>query len=161
MSAANLNNRNESALEQRQYITFMLGKELYGADVMNAQEVMGITSIDYVPDTSPYMKGVIDLRGKIVPIIDLRLKFGMEEKEYNDETTIIITEMHNELVGLIVDSVANVIPISREDVQNVPHFTNNMDRDSVQGISKVGNNIIILLDIDKVLTKEEMNGLTH
>lgn len=161
MSNVDLSNKNVSSLEQQQYVAFMLDDELFGADVMKAQEVLGMTPIDHVPDTMPYMKGVIDLRGKIVPIVNLRIKFGMEEIPYNDETAIIITEMHDEIVGLIVDSVVDVTSISREEIQNTPHFTAKMDKDSVKGIGKVGDKIIILLDVNKILSKEEMIGLTQ
>jgi len=160
MSGIDLNNENESSQGGRQYLSFLLGNELYGVDVMRAQEVLGITAIDHVPETLPYMKGVIDLRGKIAPIVDLRIKFGMEWKEYDDDTTIIITEMHGEMVGFIVDSVMDVIQIAKEDIQNTPHFTAKMEKDAVNGIGKVNDKIIILLDIDKVFTKDEMKGLT-
>jgi purine-binding chemotaxis protein CheW len=153
------NNKTDSGLEQRQYIAFRLGNELYGVNVMSAQEVMGIIPMDHVPDTQPYMKGVIDLRGKIVPIVDLRIKYRMEEKIYNDDTAIMITEMHNELVGLIVDAVVDVLLLSIENIQHTPHFTTKMDIDSVEGISKVNEEIIIILDVNKILSIEEMKGL--
>jgi purine-binding chemotaxis protein CheW len=149
----------ESTTEQHKYIAFKLGDELYAVNVMNAQEVMGIVPIGHVPDTQPYMKGVIDLRGRIVPIVDLRIKYGMEAKVYNDDTAIMITEMHNELVGLVVDSVMDVLQLSVEDIQHTSHFTSKADRDSVEGIGKVNDEIIIVLDVKKILSVEEMKGL--
>ena len=154
-----MKDKTESAMEQYKYITFKLGEELYAVNVMNAQEVMGIVPIGHVPDTQPYMKGVIDLRGRIVPIVDLRIKYGMEVKAYNDETAIMITEMHNELVGLVVDSVVDVLQLSVEDIQHTSHFTNKADMDSVEGISKVNEEIVIVLDVRKVLSVEEMKGI--
>ncbi len=159
MSDVELNNKISPALDQRQYVTFRLGDELYGVNVMKAQEVMGMVPLGHVPDTQPYMKGVIDLRGTIVPVVDLRMKYGMEEKVYDDDTAIMIVEMHSQLVGTIVDSVMDVLQISFEDVQDTPHFTAKMDKDSVQGIGKVNDRIIIILDAEKILSEEEMKGI--
>ncbi|MFH0976629.1 MAG: chemotaxis protein CheW [Spirochaetota bacterium] len=156
-----INKKNASAAEQRKYIAFKLGDELYAVNVMNAQEVMGMIPIGHVPDTQPYMKGVIDLRGTIVPIVDLRVKYGMEEKAYNDDTAIMITEMHNELVGLVVDSVVDVLQLSIEDIQHTPHFTAKADRDSVEGIGKVNDEIIIVLEANRMLSADEMKGLAQ
>ena len=154
-----MKDKTESSMEQHKYITFKLGEELYAVNVMNAQEVMGIVPIGHVPDTQPYMKGVIDLRGTIVPIVDLRIKYGMEEKAYNDDTAIMITEMHNELVGLVVDSVVDVLQLAVDEIQHTSHFTAKADMDSVEGISKVNEEIVIVLDVGKILSKEEMKGI--
>lgn len=140
----------------RQYVTFSIKDELYGIDVRRAQEVMNIPPITKVPNTMPFMKGVIDLRGRIIPLIDMRIKFKIEEKAYDQKTVIIIIEVKNVICGVIVDSVSDVITMSINDVQHTPHFASEIDKDVVYGIGKKGDKLVIVLDVDKILTDEEL-----
>lgn len=140
----------------RQYVTFSIKDELYGIDVRRAQEVMNIPQITKVPNTMPFMKGVLDLRGTIIPIIDLRIKFKIEEKAYDQKNVIIIIEVKNVICGIIVDSVSDVISMSISDVQHTPHFASEIDKDAVFGIGKKGEKLVIVLDVDKILTDEEL-----
>jgi len=143
-------------LSNRQYVTFSIKDELYGIDVRRAQEVMNIPPITKVPGTMPFMKGVIDLRGKIIPLIDMRIKFKIEEKAYDQKTVIIIIDVKKIICGIIVDSVSDVINMSINDVQHTPHFASEIDKDSVFGIGKIGEKLVIVLDVDKILTDEEL-----
>lgn len=141
---------------QRQYVTFSVKDELYGIDVRRAQEVMNIPKITKVPNTMPFMKGVIDLRGKIIPLIDMRIKFKIEEKAYDQKTVIIIIDIKQVLCGVIVDSVSDVISMSINEVQHTPHFASEIDRDAVFGIGKHAEKLVIVLDVDQLLSDEEL-----
>jgi len=139
-----------------QYVTFSIKEELYGIDVRRVQEVMNIPKITKVPNTMPFMKGVIDLRGIIIPLIDMRIKFKIEEKAYDQKTVILIIDVKNVICGIIVDSVSDVANMSLNDVQHTPHFASEIDKDSVFGIGKIGEKLVIVLDADKILTDEEL-----
>lgn len=143
-------------VNSRQYVTFSIKDELYGIDVRRAQEVMNIPLITKVPNTMPYMKGVIDLRGTIIPLIDMRIKFKIEEKAYDQKTVIIIIDVKNVICGVIVDSVSDVVSMSIDEVQHTPHFAAEIKNDSVFGIGKIGEKLVIILDVDKILTDEEL-----
>ncbi len=140
----------------RQYVTFSIKDELFGIDVRRAQEVMNIPQITKVPNTMPFMKGVIDLRGTIIPLIDMRIKFKIEEKAYDQKTVIIIIDVKTVICGIIVDSVSDVVNMSINDVQHTPHFASEIDKDSVYGIGKIGEKLVIVLDVDMILTDEEL-----
>jgi len=140
----------------RQFVTFSIKDELYGIDVKRAQEVMNIPRITKVPDTMAFMKGMIDLRGTIIPLIDMRIKFKIEEKAYDQNTVIIIIDIKNVICGIIVDSVSDVVTMSIDDVQHTPHFASEIDKDTVFGIGKIDEKLVIVLDVDKILTDEEL-----
>lgn len=140
----------------RQYVTFAIGDELFGIDVAKAQEVLNLSSVTKVPNTMPFMKGVIDLRGKIVPLIDMRIKFGIPERAYDKNTVIIIARIRGLLSGLIVDSVSDVISMTLEDIQNTPHFAAEIEKDAVVGIGRIKEKLVIVLNADKILTEEEV-----
>jgi len=142
-------------LESRQYVTFSIAEELYGVDVSRAQEVLNLSAITKVPNTMPFMKGVIDLRGKIVPLIDMRIKFNIPERPYDKNTVIIIVEVRGLICGLIVDSVNDVISMTLDDIQNTPHFAAEIEKDAVIGIGREKERLVIVLDADKILTAEE------
>ncbi len=146
---------------QGKFVTFTLGADMYSINVMNVQEVMKLSPVGYVPDTMPYMKGVLDLRGKMVPAVDLRIKFGLDEKPYDEDTIIVIVEVHGELVGLIVDSVVDVLSLGLDEIQQPPHFTASIDKDSVRGIVKISDGVVIILDVEKIISREEMQGMLH
>ncbi|HNX22696.1 MAG TPA: chemotaxis protein CheW [Spirochaetota bacterium] len=140
----------------RQYVTFSIKDELYGIDVRRAREVMNLPKITKVPDTMPFMKGVIDLRGKIIPLIDMRIKFKIDEKTYDQNTVIIIIDVKKVVCGIIVDSVSDVVNMPLNDVQHTPHFASEVEKDSVFGIGKIGDKLVIVLDVDRLLSDEEL-----
>ncbi len=151
--------RESESIARKQYVTFSIGKEMYGIDVIRAQEVLNLTTITKVPNTMPFMKGVIDLRGKIVPLVDMRIKFNLEERQYDQNTVIIIVEVRKMLFGMIVDSVSDVVSMSIGDIQNTPHFTLEVEKDSVIGIGRINGSLIIVLDVDRILTAEEIERI--
>ncbi len=138
------------------FLTFALGNEEYGIEIIKAREIIGLMEITTVPQTPDYMKGVINLRGKVIPIIDLRLKFAMPEVEHTRETCIIVVEVGSAQVGIIVDGVSEVTDIKGEDIEDAPNFKQEIDTNFIMGLGKTKQKIIILLDIEGVLTTEEL-----
>lgn len=143
-------------IERKKFVSFSIGKEKYGIDVSRAKEVLYMINIVEVPNSLPYMKGVIDLRGTIVPLIDARIKFNLRPKNYTEDTVIIIIEYGDRLVGLIVDAVLDVLDISLNNIQDPVHFHEEIEKDYVMGISKINEDLIIVLDVDRVVEKGEL-----
>ncbi len=141
------------------YLTFQLADEEYGLEILKVREIMGMMDITMVPQTPEYLKGVINLRGKVIPVVDLRLKFGMEEAEYNKETCIIVVSVDNILIGIIVDTVSEVLDIMPGEIEPSPKFSSSIRTDFILGIGKAKGSIKILLDIERVLSPEEMEAL--
>ncbi|HVO66760.1 MAG TPA: chemotaxis protein CheW [Syntrophales bacterium] len=145
--------------KEGKYLTFGLGSEEYGLEILKVKEIIGIMNITYVPKTPKYVKGVINLRGKVIPVIDLRLKFGMDVMEYNDRTCIIVVDIAGQdgkktIMGIVVDSVSEVLNIKGEEIEDTPTFGVKLDTDYILGMAKVKGGVKILLDIDKVLTTD-------
>ncbi len=149
----------EEMQELEQYVTFLIGNETYGVEVLKVREIIGMTDITYVPNSLDFMRGVINLRGTVVPVVDMRKKFRIEEREYDIFTVILIVEIKETLIGMIVDSVSDVIDIPVESIQDTPHFSANIDTDYIRNIGKAGENLVIILDVDKILTPEELNRM--
>ncbi|MBI5813977.1 MAG: purine-binding chemotaxis protein CheW [Nitrospinae bacterium] len=145
----------EYRVREGKYLTFVLGEEEYGLDITKVKEIMGVMDITHIPKTPPFIKGVINLRGKVIPVIDLRLKFGMEEAEYTRETVFIVVEVAGVQMGIIVDTVREVLDIHGTDIEAPPQFGSRLNTDFILGMGKVQGKVKILLDIDKVLSTEE------
>lgn len=159
-------------IKEYKFITFKLNNDIYGIEMSRVKEIIGIKEIKTVPDAPYYMKGVINLRNNILPVVDLRLRFSMPESENPLETCIIITEVrvnHSERInlpvrnadlpqqiGIIVDRVSEVFDIKSGDIEENPSFERGIDKDSIIGLGKVEEKIIMLLDIEKVLSSVEM-----
>lgn len=147
------------------YMTFKLATEEYGLQILKVREIIGLMDITRVPKTDLFMRGVINLRGKVIPVIDLRLKFAMEETEPTDQTVIIVvqlTEGNNDLtIGVIVDEVLEVLDIQAQQIEPPPSYGGSaIDTDFILGIGKSEKRVIFLLDINKVLTDQETERLT-
>jgi len=138
------------------YLTFALGKEEYGLEILKVREIIGYMEITSVPRTPGHVKGVINLRGQVISVIDLRSKFGMETAEKTDETCIIVVETKHSgrklSTGLIVDRVSEVLDIAGEKIEDPPSFDSAVDTDFILGMGKIGESVKILLDIDRVLS---------
>lgn len=145
------------------YLTFHLGREEFGIQVVHVREIMGLQDITSVPRTPVFLKGVINLRGKIIPVVDLRLKFGFEKADYTTTTCIIVVQVHRPeeaiLMGLIVDSVSEVLSLTAEEIEDTPDFGDGSTAPHLLGIAKVKGAVKILLNIDHVLTAQELRGL--
>ncbi len=138
------------------FLTFVLSDEEYGIEILKVREIIGLMDITTVPQTPDYMKGVINLRGKVIPVIDLRLKFSMQEEEHTQETCVIVVEVNSTSIGIIVDSVSEVADINGGDIEDAPKFSQGIDTSFIIGLGKVKEKIIIMLDIDAVLSSEEL-----
>lgn len=150
-------NQKSLANKSEKFLTFVLDGEEYGIEILKIKEIIGMMSITSVPQSSPQLKGVINLRGRIIPIFDLRLIFGMEEKEHDSETCIIIVDIKNHLAGIIVDTVSEVMDIKEEDVETGSDLENKINTQFILGISNVRNRIKILIDVDAILKNENLS----
>lgn len=147
------------AADSNQFLTFTLGEEEYGIDILKVQEIKGYSTITRIPRAPSYIKGVMNLRGTIVPIIDLRSKFGLEPTNYDQFTVIIVVVVQGRAMGLIVDTVSDVLNIPAGDIQPTPEFSGSLDTDFISGMGKSGDKLIILLDVHKVLGIDELRAL--
>ncbi len=138
------------------YLTFFLGNEEYGIEILKVHEIIGLMPITPVPRTPNFIKGVINLRGKVIPTVDLRLKFGMEAVQNTDETCIIVVQTHGIEMGTIVDKVSEVLNVGAEDIEDTPSFGSTVNTDYILGIGKAAGKVRLLLDIDKVLAYQEI-----
>ena len=142
--------------QEGKYLAFILGNEIYGIEILRVREIIGLMDVTTVPQTPEYMKGVINLRGKVIPVIDLRLKFSMLEEEHTQETCVIVVEVNNTSIGIIVDSVSEVMEINSGEIEESLSFGQGIETDYIMGMGKVQKKIIILLDIEAVLSSEEL-----
>jgi purine-binding chemotaxis protein CheW len=145
------------------YLVFELGREEFGIRVLKVREIMGIQDITAVPQTPAHVKGVINLRGKVIPVVDLRLKFGLPEQEYTQRTCIIVVQVQGEarpmLMGIVVDGVAEVLNLAAADIEDTPDFGDGTATPYLLGMAKVKGKVKILLEIERVLTSTDLHGL--
>lgn len=140
--------------QRGRYLTFVIGKEVYGIEIKYVTEIINMQKITEVPELPEYIKGIINLRGKIIPVMDVRLRFRKEAKEYNDRTCIIVVDIEDISVGLIVDSVSEVITITEDNIVPPPDTNTGFNNRYIKGIGKVGDEVKLLLDCGKLLTDE-------
>lgn len=148
----------EKSGKEGKYLTFTLGNEEYGLEILKVREIIGHMSITLVPQTPHHIKGVINLRGQVIPVVDLRAKFGMEEADVTDQTCIIVVEINagNDTMqtGTIVDSVSEVLDIKPEELEEPPQMGYGMADSAILAMAKVNGSVKILLDIDKVISSD-------
>jgi purine-binding chemotaxis protein CheW len=159
-----LNNLNKSASESEgKYLTFILAGKEYGIGILKVKEIIGMIPITMIPQTPEYMKGVINLRGKVIPVVDLRLKFEMAAMDYSERTCVIVVEIGTNadrlLTGIVVDSVSEVLNIKAVDIEKTSNWGNRMDTNYILGMAKAAGGIKILLDIERVLHAEELEAV--
>ncbi len=148
--------RVEVDAESSKFLTFQLQNEEYGLEILKVREIMGLMEITTVPQTPDYVRGVINLRGQVIPVVDLRLKFGMKKGEDDKRTCIIVVDVNGVMMGIVVDTVSEVMDIDAESIEETPSFGTKLNTDYILGMGKVQGKVKILLDIDKVLTSEEL-----
>ena len=151
------------AEQGEQFLTFRLADETYGVDILRVNEIRGWSSATRLPNTPDYVKGVINLRGVIVPILDLRSRFNLEEVEYTPTTVVIVLTVESEsgqrTVGLVVDGVSDVVSVPTEEIQAAPDFGATVDIEFIRGLAPVNNQMVMLLDIDRLLTTDELKAV--
>ncbi len=150
--------------KEGKYLTFALAHEEYGLEILKVREIIGYMEITSVPQTPDYVKGVINLRGQVIPVIDLRAKFGMETAEVTDQSCIIVVEItqsnHAFYTGIVVDHVQEVLDVAGQDIEEAPQFGSSVDTDFILGMGKLGKTVKILLDIDKVLGDADLDHIS-
>lgn len=149
----------EEDTQKNKFLTFALEKETYGIEIKYVTEIVGIQQITQIPEVPSYMKGIMNLRGKIIPVIDVRLKFRKEAMEYTDRTCIVVIDISNLSVGLIVDNVAEVLVIPEENIVPPPGNKNGFCNRYIKGIGKAGNDVKLLLECEKLLNDDELEVL--
>ncbi|MET1116510.1 MAG: chemotaxis protein CheW [Comamonas sp.] len=140
----------------REYLTFRLDQEEYGIDILKVQEIRGYEPPTRIANAPAFIKGVVNLRGTIVPIVDMRLKFHCAQAEYNSFTVVIILNMHQRVVGIVVDSVSDVMELPPDAVRAAPDIDSAIDSGSITGLGSVGERMLILLDIEKLMSGSDM-----
>ncbi len=143
-----------------QFLTFQLGEELYGVDILRVQEIKGYTAVTKIPNTPAHIKGVLNLRGTIVPIVELRTKFGMNTIDYTMFTVIVVVVVREKIMGLVVDAVSDVLNIDKKEIQPAPQFGAKVDVSFLNGIGKSGDKLIALLDMDRLLSDDDLQDTT-
>ncbi len=143
------------------YLTFVLAREEYGLEILKVREIIGMMEITAIPRTPDFVKGVINLRGKVIPVIDLRRKFEMPAADATDQTCVIVVDVGAVEMGIIVDKVSEVLAIAAEDIEPPPSFGVAVDTDFILGMGKANDRVTILLDISRVLTGQDLSAIAH
>ncbi len=147
--------------ELLQLVSFKIGKEEFGVDILKVQEIIKIISITKVPNSPHFVEGVINLRGRVIPIIDLRVRLGLDKIAHTNDTRIVVVELGGKTVGFIVDEVNEVLRISKSITEAPPELVTGVDSEYITAVGKLEDRILILLDLDKVLNNDEKNQLTN
>lgn len=141
------------------YLAFHLGAEEFGIPVLSVREIMGLQDITAVPQTPPHVRGVINLRGKVIPVVDLRLKFGLDGQEYGHRTSIIVVKLADAMMGIIVDGVSEVLNLTPADIEDTPDFGRGIETPYILGMAKTKGKVRMLLDMEQILSTQELTGL--
>ncbi len=151
----------EEDTQKGRFLTFALGNESYGIEIKYVTEIIGIQDITEIPELPEYVKGIINLRGEIIPVMDVRLRFKKEAKEYNDRTCVIVIDVKDVSIGLIVDTVSEVLTIPDENIVEPPKMNKGFYNRYIKNIGKVENEVKLILDCEKLLTEDELEGLNE
>jgi purine-binding chemotaxis protein CheW len=142
--------------QANEFLTFTLGHEEYGVEILKVQEIRSYEAPTTIANAPPFLKGVVNLRGVIVPIVDMRIKFGLGKAEYNQFTVVIILNVAHRVVGMVVDSVSDVLQLSGEQIRETPQFGASLDTEYITGLGTVDERMLILIDIEKLMTSSDM-----
>ena len=148
-------------IAEREFLTFTLGTEEYGVDILKVQEIRGYDAVTRIPDTPDFIKGVVNLRGAIVPVVDLRIKLRLGSAEYNSFTVMVVLNLARRVIGVVVDSVSDVIQLEAEQVHAAPEFGTHIDTRFICGLGTIDQRMLILLDIERLLSSQDMALLTE
>lgn len=146
-------------MSEKQYVIFKLGNEEYGVDIMNVKEISEFKESTHVPNSPYFVDGIINLRGEIIPIVNLKKRFKVSSSEIDSDTRIIVININDRNVGFVVDEASQVLRINDNDIDDAPEIIAGVDRQYITGVGKVGEKIIILLDLEKILTDDEKEKL--
>lgn len=161
----NIDSRSEKETIEtpQQYLTFLLGDDIYGVDILRVQEVRGWTKVREIPNTPGYVKGVLDLRGTIVPIVDLRTRLSIENVEYTPITVVIVLSIEVEdesyVIGIVVDTVSDVLDVKKDEIKKAPNFGTKVETKFIEGMVMAEAGMVVLMNIDKLLNPDELSAL--
>ncbi len=144
-----------------QLVSFKIGEEEFGVDILKVQEINRLVAITKVPRSPDFVEGVINLRGKVIPIIDLRKRFMMETKEYDKDTRIVVVDIENQVMGMVVDAVSEVLRLPRKTIEPAPEIATSVDSDYIKGVAKLEDRLLIFLDLSKVFSEKERMALSQ
>ena len=147
---------NTSGAAGGEYLTFTLGQEEYGMEILKVQEIRGYDAVTAIANTPAFFKGVVNLRGIIVPIVDLRIKFNLGDVDYNDTTVVIILNLSHRVVGVVVDSVSDVLTLAPEQIKAAPSLSSSLDTKYITGLGTIDQRMLILVDIEKLMSSRDM-----
>ena len=147
--------------ELRQFVTFNLGDEEYAIEILKVQEIIRMIAITRVPNSPEFINGVINLRGKVIPVMDLGKRIGLIEKETNNDSRIIVVEIQHKIIGFIVDKVNIVLRINKNIIEPTPQMVGKIESEFINGIAKMENSLLILLDLEKIMEPAELDELAH
>jgi len=153
-------NRHASAMQANEFLTFCLGAEEYGIEILKVQEIRGWEQPTMIANSPDFIKGVINLRGTIVPIVDMRIKFNLGSAEYNQFTVVIILNVAGRVVGMVVDSVSDVVMLPQDQIKPAPEFSVGLDTSYINGIGTSGEHMLIMMDIERLMLSPQM-GLSN
>ncbi len=139
-----------------EYLTFLLGSEEYGLEILKVQEIRGYDAVTQIANTPDFIKGVVNLRGKIVPIVDMRIKFNLGKVEYDEFTVVIILNLNQRVIGIVVDGVSDVMALNEEQIRDVPSLVTSIDTKYIVGLASVEEKMLILVDIEQLMGSQEM-----
>jgi purine-binding chemotaxis protein CheW len=145
----------------QEYVTFYLNEEVYAFEALRVQEIIEYSAVTKVPHLPDYLKGVINLRGTIIPVVDLKGKFGMASEGYKKHTCIIVTELSNGVMGLIVDAVSDILYLTKSNISDTPSFGAKVNTEFIKGMGKVSDNLVLVLAVDKILSGTETQEVTN
>ena len=153
-----------AAVRTSEFLTFTLGGEEYGVDILKVQEIRSYERPTSIANAPPFLKGVVNLRGVVVPVVDMRIKFGMGDPDYNQFTVVIILNIAHRVVGMVVDGVSDVLQLPAEEIREVPQYGASLDAEYITGLGAVDNRMLILIDIEKLMLSDDMglnNSVVH
>ncbi len=151
----------EASADSREFLTFVLGEESYGLEILKVQEIRGYDAVTKIANTPDFIKGVVNLRGRIVPIVDLRIKFHLGRVEYNEFTVVIILNLSGRIVGIVVDGVSDVMNLQSSQIRSVPDIVSSIDTKYITGLASVEEKMFILVDIEQLMNSHEMELIDH
>ena len=146
----------DNAAGKEQFLSFQLGAEEYGIDILRVQEIRAYEKATRIPNTPEFIKGVINLRGVIVPVIDLRMKFGLESADYNEVTVVVVLNVADRTIGIVVDKVSDVLALGEGDIRPAPEFTAKVENAFVRGLATIDQRMLIIADIERLMTGADM-----
>lgn len=153
--------KTKSKASLRKYLTFYVDDEQYGIDISKIREIIAPMHITHVPKTPAFVKGVINLRGSVIPVVDVRLKFGMDERAIDMDTAIIIYETNDASIGFIVDQVEDVLSIDKKHISEAPHFGSGIDTSFIENMAEVDDDVIMLLNLEKIFEEQELLDISE